>query len=213
MYIQDIFREARLDKLHAFMRAHALATIAVSTPRLEAFLMPVEIVDDGKKGLVRGHVVRKSPLCTNAVAGADALAIFQGANAYISPRWYVNGQRSGRVAPSWNFSTVHASGPLRIIDDPHWVRAHLAALAEAQESHRDNPWRMDEASAEFIDGLIQHLVGIEIEIAHLEGKLFLSQQRTPEDRASIVRNLAGESRASALDLARDIAAANPAISS
>jgi len=211
MYIQDKFREERLDKLHAFMRAHALATIAVSAPRLEAFLTPVEIVDDGKKGLVRAHAVRANQLCKNT--GADALAIFQGANAYISPRWYVNGQRSGRVAPSWNFSTVHASGPLRVIDDPHWVRAHLASLAEAQESHRDNPWRLDEAPTEFIDGLIQHLVGIEIEIAHLEGKFFLSQQRTSEDRASIVKNLAGESRASALDLARDIDAASPPISS
>lgn len=209
MYIQDKFREERLDKLHAFMRAHGLATIVVSSPRLEAFLMPVEIADNGAKGLVRGHVIRTNQLWTNGVSGSNALAVFQGANSYISPRWYVNGQSSGRVAPSWNFSTVHASGPLRLVDDPQWVRAHLASLAELHESHRANPWRLEAAPAEFIDGLIGRLVGIEIDIAHLEGKFFLSQQRTPEDRASIVKNLAAEPRASALDLARDIETANP----
>ena len=208
MYIQDKFREERLDNLHAFMRTHSLATIVVSSPRLEAFLMPVEIADNGAKGLVRGHAIRTNPLWTNRVPESHALAVFQGANAYISPRWYVNGQRSGRVAPSWNFSTVHAAGPVRFIDDPQWVRTHLASLAGLHESHRENPWRLDEAPAEFIDGLIERLVGIEIEIAHLEGKYFLSQQRTPEDRANIVRNLAAEPRASALDLARDIEAAN-----
>ena len=213
MYIQDKFREERLDNLHAFMRTHSLATIVVSSPRLEAFLMPVEIAGNGAKGLVRGHVNRTNQLWADRVPGSIALAVFQGANAYISPRWYVNGQRSGRVAPSWNFSTVHASGPVRFIDDPQWVRTHLASLAELHESHRDNPWRLDEAPAEFVDGLVQHLVGVEIEIAHLEGKYFLSQQRTQEDRANIVKNLAAEPRASALDLARDIERANPPPSS
>jgi transcriptional regulator len=213
MYIQDKFREERLDKLHAFMRSHSLATIVVSAPRLEAFLMPVEIAENGAQGLVRGHVIRTNPLWTNGVPGSDALAVFQGANSYISPRWYVNGQRSGRVAPSWNFSTVHASGPVRFVDDPHWVRAHLASLAALHESHRDHPWRLDDAPVDFIDGLIERLVGVEIEITHLEGKFFLSQQRTPEDRASIVKNLADERCASALDLARDIESASPPPSS
>ena len=204
MYIQDRFREERLETLHTFMRAHALATLIVSAPRLEAFLMPIEIVNEGAKGLLRGHVVRTNSLWMNSATNTNALAVFQGSNAYISPRWYVNGQRSGRVAPSWNFSTVHASGPLRFIDDPHWVYQHLASLAEAHESHRDDPWRLADAPAEFIEGLIERLVGIEIEIVHLEGKFFLSQQRTGEDRDSIVARLRTEPLASALDVARDI---------
>jgi transcriptional regulator len=204
MYIQDKFREERVETLHAFMRAHALATIIVSAPRLEAFLMPIEIVNDGAKGLLRGHAVRTNSLWTNSAVNTNALAVFQGANAYISPRWYVNGQRSGRVAPSWNFSTVHASGPLRFIDDPQWVYQHLASLAEAHESHRNQPWRLADAPAEFVESLIERLVGIEIEITQLEGKFFLSQQRTAEDRDSIVDHLRTEPIASALDVARDI---------
>jgi transcriptional regulator len=204
MYIQDRFREQELPALHDFMRAHALATLVVTTPRLEAFLMPIEIVSDDDQGLLRGHVVRTNHLWTPATSSTEALVVFQGPNSYISPRWYVNGQRSGRVAPSWNYTTVHASGPIRFIDDAQWVHAHLTSLTNAQESQRENPWHLADAPAEFIDGLLQRLVGIEIKIARLEGKHFLSQQRTPEDRESIVRHLLEEPRASAQDLAQDI---------
>jgi len=134
-------------------------------------------------------------------AGSNALAVFQGPNAYISPRWYVNGQHSGRVAPSWNFSTVHASGPIRFIDDADWIRGHLTSLTEAQEAARDNPWRLADAPTEFVDGLLQRLVGLEIKIERLEGKRFLSQQRTVADRDSLVRNLRAEPRGMAHDVA------------
>ena len=203
MYIQEAFREQQLPELHAFMRAHPLATLVAPTPQLEAFLMPIEIVSDAEQGLLRGHVVRKNHLA-HVASGTELLAVFQGPNAYISPRWYVNGQQSGRVAPSWNYSTVHASGPVRFIDDPAWVHAHLSALTDAQESERERPWRLAEAPAEFIDGLVQRLVGVEIKIARVEGKRFLSQQRTPADRENIVRHLRVEYRESAKDVARQI---------
>jgi transcriptional regulator len=204
MYIQEAFREQQLSGLHAFMRAHPLATLVVPTPRLEAFLMPIELVSDDEQGLLRGHVVRANHL-SNVAAGTELLAVFQGPNAYISPRWYVNGQKSGRVAPSWNYSTVHASGPVRLIDDPAWVRAHLSSLTDAQESPRERPWSLAEAPPDFIDGLVQRLIGLEIKITRLEGKQFLSQTRTPADHESIVKHLRVESRQSAKDVAMQIA--------
>jgi transcriptional regulator len=203
MYIQERFRQTRPDTLHAFMRAHALATLIVPAPQIEAFLMPLAIITEGEHGLLRGHVVRTNHL-SNVLSGTNVLAVFQGPNAYISPRWYVNGQSSGRVAPSWNFATVHASGPIRFIDDAQWVHAHLASLTDVQESPRPNPWRLADAPVEFIDGLIQRLIGLEIRITRLEGKRFLSQQRTPADRESIVRHLRDEPRRSASDLAAEI---------
>jgi transcriptional regulator len=204
MYIQERFREPRLDRLHAFIRAHSLATVVIGAPRLEAFLMPIEIVSDGEQGLLRGHVVRTNHLSQVPVY-TEVLAVFQGPNAYISPRWYVNGQQSGRVAPSWNYTTVHASGPIRFIDDAQWLQAHLTSLTDLQESQRANPWRLADAPSEFVDGLIARLIGIEIKITHIEGKDFLSQTRTPADRDSIVRHLRAEPSGMASDIAAEIA--------
>lgn len=207
MYIQDRFRDSDLKSLHAFIRTHALATLVVCTPELEAFLMPLELVVGGDESVLRGHVVRANHLCTKARTDVDALAVFQGANAYLSPRWYVRGQASGKVAPSWNYSTVHASGPLRFIDDPNWVHAHLASLVDAHESHRENPWRLADAPTEFVDSLVQRLVGMEMSIKKIEGKRFLSQHGSPADRESLIEHLRAEPRGSASDVAEDIARA------
>jgi transcriptional regulator len=208
MYIQDRFRDTNPDSLHAFIRAHALATLVVCTPELEAFLMPLELVASGDEAVLRGHAVRTNHLCTKARTDIDALAVFQGANAYISPRWYVRGQASGKVAPSWNYSTVHASGPLRFIDDSTWIHAHLTSLVDAHESDRENPWRLTDAPIEFVESLVQRLVGLEIRVKKIEGKRFLSQHTSPADRESLIQHLREEPHGEASDVAADIARAS-----
>ncbi|MGJ7567491.1 FMN-binding negative transcriptional regulator [Variovorax sp. GB1R11] len=124
-----------------------------------------------------------------------ATVVFQGPNAYVSPRWYVNGQRSGRLAPSWNYVAVQAQGTLRFIDDPSWVLSHLASLTASQEETREvrgDAWSLGDASPEFVDNAVQRLGGFEIEIHALTGKRFLSQQRTEADRRSVIAHLQRE---------------------
>jgi len=131
MYIQGKFREDRIEQLHAFMRAHPLASVVMTTAELQAFPMPLELMGNGGNGVLRGHAARKNALST-IPSETKVLVIFQGPNAYISPRWYVSGRDSGQIAPSWNFATVHAVGTLRCIDDVAWVRTHLEALVKSQ---------------------------------------------------------------------------------
>lgn len=202
MHIQPLFAEPQCAELHRLIRAYPLATlVTVGAHGSEANLLPLELVEGGAHGRLRGHVGKTHALFTGTVEGSEALAVFQGPNAYISPRWYVNGQRSGRVAPSWNYVAVQARGPIRFVEDGRWLLAHLAALAAAQEAHRDPPWSLAEASPQFIEEATQHLVGFEVDIVERVGKRFLSQQRTEADRQSIVRHLAGEASGAARDLA------------
>lgn len=209
MYIQGKFREDRIEQLHAFMRAHPLASVVITTAELQAFPMPLELMGNGGNGVLRGHAARKNALST-IPSETKVLVIFQGPNAYISPRWYVSGRDSGQIAPSWNFATVHAVGTLRCIDDVAWVRTHLEALVKSQESTREIPWTLQEPPAEFIDGLVKKLVGIEITIEQLEGKMFLSQHLTPADRCSLANHLRNEPRGTAHDVAALIAAIDSA---
>lgn len=185
------------------MRDYPLATvISVRSGGAEADILPLHLSEQGPHGKLSGHVARSHSLWLEASQGGAVTVVFQGPNAYISPRWYVNGQRSGRNAPSWNYVAVQARGRLRFTEEAGWMAAHLASLTSSQETGRPNPWSVEEASPDFLSETAQRLVGFEIEVQELTGKRFLSQQRTEADRESLARNLAVESSLSAQAVGR-----------
>lgn len=205
MHTQPLFLIEDSEECHLLMRAYPLATVVVMTNAgLEANLLPLECVAPsvgGGHGQLKGHVAREHSLALAVGEGAQVLVVFQSPNAYVSPRWYVNGQRSGRLAPSWNYVAVEARGCIRFVDDSEWMRAHLQALTQSQETHRARPWSLQDASAAFVDGAARRLLGFEIDIEQLAGKRFLSQQRTAEDRQSLVEHLHREPSGAARDVA------------
>lgn len=224
MYSQNLFVESEPTALHALMRRYPLGTLVLHGPQgLQADLMPMELVvgADGSAWL-RGHVGRDHDLarllaaaeagdtCDRGSRGADgpaALVIFQGPNHFIRPRWYVNGQASRRNAPSWNHVAVQARGRLRRVDDAAWMRCHLAALTALQEAGRPDRWSIDDdLDPAVLADATARLVGWEMTLDDLFGRRFLSQQRTPADRASLVRHLRAEPAGMAHDLADLIAA-------
>jgi transcriptional regulator len=202
MHIQPLFAVTAEPELQGLMRAYPLATlISTCGASPEVNLLPLEVTSGGPHGRLRGHVSRNHPLATSTAPGSELTAIFRGPDAYISPRWYVNGQRSGRVAPSWNYVVVQARGRIRFVDAVDWMVTHLTALAAQQEAGRDPPWTPADAPASYIDEAAAHLIGFEIELTDLVGKRFLSQQRTEADRHSLVAHLAREPSGAARDLA------------
>lgn len=206
MHAQPLFAETDPAALHALVAAYPLATLVTTASEgvPDAHLLPLELCASGTApACLRGHVPRSHPLRQGAAEGAHVLAVFQGPNAYISPRWYVNGQRSARLAPSWNYVAVQARGRLRWIDeDPQWVLGHLAALTSAQEAGRAQPWSLEMAAPDYVENAARHLMGFEIEVAQLQGKRFLSQQRTEADRRSLIDHLECEPSGMARDVAR-----------
>ncbi|AMM24127.1 FMN-binding negative transcriptional regulator [Variovorax sp. PAMC 28711] len=206
MHIQSLFAITAGHELQALIGRHPLATLVsacASGPAVE--LLPLEFAAGGPRGRLRGHVARHHPLATGTPQGTEMTAIFRGPDAYVSPRWYVNGQRSGRVAPSWNYVVVQARGRIRFVDSADWVVTHLAALTAQQEARRDRPWSLAEAPGSFVDEMAAQLIGFEIDLSELVGKRFLSQQRTEADRRSIVAHLQRESSGAARDLGALIA--------
>jgi transcriptional regulator len=203
MHAQTLFLTQRPAECDALMRAYPLATVVALTHQgLEANLLPLELrAEDGGVTRLCGHAARAHPLLQPGMDGAEVLVVFQSPNAYISPRWYVNGQRSGRVAPSWNYAAVEARGRLRCIDCRDWMQAHLQALTLSQEARRDPPWLLEYADAGFVEEAARRLMGFEIDVERLTGKWFLSQQRTRDDRQSLVQHLLAEPTGAARDVA------------
>jgi len=207
MYLPSHFREDRVPVLHALIRAHPLATLVTLGPDgLTADHIPMEIEPGGPLGVLRGHVARANPVWQSARSDVHALAIFQAAQGYVTPAWYATKAESGKVVPTWNYAVVHASGPLRAIDDPAWLRGFVTRLTDHHEGQRPDlrgaePWRVTDAPDDYVERQLGGIVGIEIPLARLEGKWKMSQNRTAEDRAAVVAGLRAAGDPASLALA------------
>jgi transcriptional regulator len=130
-----------------------------------------------------GHVARANPIWKSG--DGPALAIFLGPHAYVSPNWYPSKAETGKAVPTWNYITVHARGTIRWIQDGEWLRANVTALAQAHEAGQPAPWKVSDAPASYVDGLLRAIVGFELTIESLQGKYKLSQNRDAADRAGV----------------------------
>ncbi|MDB5735077.1 MAG: transcriptional regulator [Alphaproteobacteria bacterium] len=191
MYVPDHFREDRPDVLHDAVRRIGFATLV--TTGLEANHLPILLQD----GMLRGHVARANPVWK--AGDGEALAIFLGPHAYVSPGWYPSKAEAGKAVPTWNYLTVHARGTIRWIQDADWLRAHVGALSDTHEAGRAQPWAVTDAPADYIDSLVRAIVGFEFAIETLQGKWKLSQNRGEADRAGVRDGLTQDGRE---DLAR-----------
>jgi transcriptional regulator len=191
MYVPASFAEARVDVLHDLIRAHPLGALVVLTARgLEANHVPFEVdPEPAPFGTLRCHVARANPVWREFAADVGAIAIFQGPQSYVSPGWYPSKREHGKVVPTWNYAVVHAQGLLRVIDDRVWLRQLIERLTNHHEATRSDPWQITDAPADFVDTMVNAIVGIEIPIAQLTGKWKVSQNRPAADREGVVAAL------------------------
>jgi transcriptional regulator len=143
----------------------------------------------GSHGRLLGHVSRANPVWQALAQGVPSVVMFMGPHAYITPTWYPGKQAHGKVVPTWNYATVHVHGLARAIEDPAWMLDMLGRLTDAQEAGRNPPWRVSDAPTDYVETLLQGIVGIEISIDRLEGRFKLSQDEAPEDRQGTVDGL------------------------
>jgi transcriptional regulator len=193
MYQPPVFREEGLETLHSLIREHPLGTLITAGPGgLLANLAPFLLVEGGEKGTLRAHLAKANDQVEALRSGTEALVVFQGPNAYITPSWYASKREHGCVVPTWNYVMVQARGRACVYDDAGWVRRQIEALTHSQEQKRAAPWRVDDAPEAFVAGQIQAIIGVEIPIASLEGKWKVSQNRPAADRRGVIEGLRGE---------------------
>lgn len=80
----------------------------------------------------------------------DALAIFAGPDAYVTPSWYATKQETGKVVPTWNYVAVHAYGPVEFFQEPERLLEAVTRLTNKHEGARAKPWAVSDAPADFI---------------------------------------------------------------
>lgn len=208
MYTPKHFEERRPEAIRALVAAHPLATLVTLTGSgLVANHIPLHLREDGSPlGTLVGHIARANRLWSDHAPGIEALAIFQGPDAYITPNDYPGKREHGRAVPTWNYVTVHAYGPLRVIEDAAWLREQLEGLTDAHEAAFAHPWQVGDAPADYTAGMIKAIVGIEIAITRVEAKWKVSQNQPEANRAGVVAGLRAREDAAARAMADLVAA-------
>ena len=182
MYVPELNRESHSQVLHELIPRFGFATL-ISTEAEDLIATPLPVSLDasrGANGVLRSHMARSNPHWRAFAEGGEALVIFQGPHAYISPSWYV----SKVAVPTWNYATVHAYGTPRVLEDDADVATILDQTVTQYEAGFETPWTTSRLPAEAFAGLRKQVVAFEIEITRIEGKWKLGQNRAAADRRS-----------------------------
>jgi transcriptional regulator len=166
------------------IREYPLATMITQHHGLKMDLSPCLL--DGDR--LATHVPRRNSVW-QAADGRDALLIFHGPNAYISPSWYPSKHEHGKAVPTWNYAVVEVSGTIHVHEDPAWLRSHLEELTATHEQRFVHPWTLDDAPDGYIDSMIGAIVGLEVSIVSMNGKFKLSQNRSDADQLGVMAGL------------------------
>jgi transcriptional regulator len=188
MYLPKHFEQHDPQALQALMREHPLAAlVSTGADGVTADHLPLEY--DAASNTLRGHVARANPLWQHA-DGQPVLAIFRGAQAYVTPSWYPSKAATHKVVPTWNYAVVHAHGTLRAVAEAPWLHALVSRLTGHHEAPRPQPWAVSDAPEDYVQQMLRAIVGIEIPVARLVGKWKVSQNRSEADRLGVADGLA-----------------------
>jgi transcriptional regulator len=190
MYAPPANRVSDATEATAFVDAHPFAVLCVNGPEGPVVAhVPLVCVKDDEGRLVEliGHVARANPF--HDLIGEDGtpvVAVFRGADAYVSPSLYPSKRDHGKVVPTWNYLAAEARGTIFIDRDPANMMDYLVPLTEQMESHRPVPWAVNDAPADYLAMMTRAIVGLKIKVSDLTGKRKISQGKSEADFRGVV---------------------------
>ncbi|MGB7182757.1 MAG: FMN-binding negative transcriptional regulator [Burkholderiaceae bacterium] len=195
MYSPKHFEESDPITLQELIAHHPLGTW---TTWADGELMVNHIpfhIDSGRgaNGTLVGHVARANPIWKKIAASSPAVVVFQGPQTYITPSWFPSKHLHGKAVPTWNYAVVHAHGEPIAIHDKDWLLAHVRQLSDTHEASQALPWQVSDAPVDYIDKMLDAIVGIEIPIRSLQGKWKVSQNKQAADRLGTIAGLSQRS--------------------
>ncbi|MBL4785987.1 MAG: FMN-binding negative transcriptional regulator [Cohaesibacteraceae bacterium] len=190
--------------INRFIRDNSLATLVSQTNTgmcANPLVMSLSRDKSGKLNLV-GHMSRANPQWETTDTSQPVLAIFSGANAYISPSYYPSKQLHGRVVPTWNYIHVQVSGSVTFFHEAEEIRKLLQSLTLEHENSRQVPWAITDAPEKYINAQLRGVVGFVIRDLVFSAKAKVGQNKKPEDQDGMISGLSddGENRMASLVL-------------
>lgn len=189
MYTPPHFMEIDEAEIRSIVEAAPLACIVAQTAEgLVANHLPL-LWETG--GALTGHVALANDMHRLIGNGQEVLAIFRGADAYVSPNFYPSKPDHHKAVPTWNYQVVHVYGDITFQHDEHSRRAAVGLLTRAHERRLNGAkaWRMADAPADFMRQMLGNIVAFRIDVRRVLAKSKLSQNRDERDHHGAVSGL------------------------
>lgn len=203
MYTPSYFKDEDIASLHRQIDGTRLATLVTfDESGLQASHVPLLLnPNEGPNGTLYGHLAKANPQW-KTLGAREALVIFQGPDAYISPSFYAAKAEHGKVVPTWNYLAVHVYGRAQVFTDPQRLLRVVSDLTDKHEARRPAPWAVSDAPDDYIQKMLNGIVGFAIPIERLEGKRKLNQNRSAEDITGVSKGLAASQDPTDQEIAR-----------
>jgi transcriptional regulator len=186
MHTPSHFKLEDIDALNGVMRAYDFALLVVpGEPDLAATHIPLKLDDEHQ--ILFGHVAKANPMYEAIRAGKEAMAIFSGPHAYVSPTWY---SKPDENVPTWNYIAVHVFGKLKPLD------GEAAELSlSSQVADFESEWRITNLDAKKRARMEAAIQPFELSMDRIIGKAKLSQNKSHGERIRLADalNRRGES--------------------
>ena len=214
MHIPSVFCEEDFDNIIDFISAKPLATIIAQTSKgIEACHIPLFFYEecsdsDAKQRYLYGHFGRKNPIYVDALADTSWLIIFQDSGHYVSPNWYPSKAETHKEVPTWNYQSVHIQSKIELIEDTARLKWILAIMTAQQETVSDNPWSLEDAPIAYIDAMCRGIIGFRFAINSIQAQFKLSQNKTADNIAGVIKGLERLNSSDALAMAAKVTSHN-----
>ena len=201
------FRMDDQSDLAAFIEARHFATLVVAGENgPQAAYIPMILNRDasGKPVSLEGHVARNNPVAATAARPVRALAIFNGADAYVTPSLYLSKREHGKVVPTWNYIAVQVSGAVTAFNDADALRTQVSRITDMMEAPAAAPWAVSDAPEDYLRKMLNGITGLRLEIEAIEGVRKLSQNRAEGDRLAVLNGFTHSPDHAARELAAEM---------
>lgn len=182
MYVPAHFKNENQSELLDFIQAHSFGLLVSNGEEYPSITHLPFTIEHGNGILLSSHFAAANPQANELKSGDKVTVVFSGPHAYISPSLY-DAQEN---VPTWNYVTVHAHGAYRLCtaeEKETILRKMISVYEPAYEKQYDN------LPAKYIEGLKNGIVAFIVEVQQLQGKYKLSQNKKPNERERITREL------------------------
>ena len=154
-----------------------------------------------RDGAVQFHLARGNAL-TRHLDGMTVLAVINGPDGYVSPRWYADPEQ----VPTWNYVALELEGRVRRLDAAGLL-GQITALSDKHEARiaAGQPWTMDKLPEAKSRALQSAIAGFELEVTAWRETMKLSQNKPADERERVAAGLEGEGAAGIAALMRGLA--------
>ncbi len=207
MHAPTAFRVNDTAELVAFIEARHFATLVVAGPDgpLAAHVpMLVNRDADGAVISLECHVACNNPVTAIAASGVKALAIFNGADAYVTPSLYLSKREHGKVVPTWNYIAVEVTGDVVTFNDAPSLTAQIERMTDAMEQSTAVPWKVSDAPGVYIAQMLNGITGLRLTVGGIEGVRKISQNKNAGDFAGVLNGFTHSNDHGARELAAEM---------